>query len=244
MRSSMGGCVLNRFASRSPRSGFTIQRCAVAGPAGSGIRPDATASFSSAAASDPGACESCAPVASAWYSRAREIASWMSVAAIGSDHHDQQPETPPPRRARRTHAAEDRGPLRMFASEMTCQRRAMALMSVSRFFTCDSLGDTPRARRRSARAGCSVTAIKGVSSIDGILPPRRARGRAEGSGASLQSGRAPYIASTIRSGTSAAEIHRANTSAMTSPAAPKNARSTGEARSEDRAAVSSSTRWT
>src|SRR5207253_92073 len=65
MRSSMGGWVLNKLASQLPRSGFTIQRCAVAGPAESGMRPDAAPIFSSADASEPGAWESWAPLASA-----------------------------------------------------------------------------------------------------------------------------------------------------------------------------------
>src|SRR5436309_6394125 len=65
MRSSMGGWVLNKPASQLPRSGFTIQRCAVAGPAGSGTRPETAPIFSSAAASECGAWESWAPLASA-----------------------------------------------------------------------------------------------------------------------------------------------------------------------------------
>src|SRR5438034_416099 len=54
MRSSMGGWVLNKLASQLPRSGFTIPRCAVAGPAESGMRLVAAPIVSSADARDPG----------------------------------------------------------------------------------------------------------------------------------------------------------------------------------------------
>ena len=77
--------------------GATMNRCAVAGLASIGICWDALPSFSSACASPNGEPTSSAPLASAWNSREREIASWIRVAAMGARIAvASRPKTPPP----------------------------------------------------------------------------------------------------------------------------------------------------
>src|SRR4030043_336496 len=82
--SSMGGWVLNRFMRLRPVRGLTINMWAVAGLAFMGARSTPMASFSNARARDSGLWASIAPVSSARYSREREMASWMSMAAMGA----------------------------------------------------------------------------------------------------------------------------------------------------------------
>ena len=57
---------------------------------------DAMSSFSSALASPHGCPAICAPLASAWYSRERETASWIRVAAIGASTTMSRPPSAPP----------------------------------------------------------------------------------------------------------------------------------------------------
>jgi len=81
MRSLMSGCVLNQLVNRSPRSGLTMKRCADAGLACVGTRSAAYSSLRSAEISGrPSPSRRAAPASSS-YSREREIASWISVAA-------------------------------------------------------------------------------------------------------------------------------------------------------------------
>ena len=68
------------------RNGLAIMRCAVLvswPSAGSGSARVPESIFRSAPANASGSLLSRAPDASAWYSRLRLMASWMSVAAIG-----------------------------------------------------------------------------------------------------------------------------------------------------------------
>src|SRR5262249_31108371 len=84
MRSSMGGCVENSVARPPDVSGLTMKRCAVAGVASSCFCRVAISSFASACSSPEAWPHRCAPEASAWYSREREMAIWMSMAAKGA----------------------------------------------------------------------------------------------------------------------------------------------------------------
>src|SRR5207244_129293 len=156
MRSSMGGWVLNKPASQLPRSGFTIQRCAVAGPAGSGTRPETAPIFSSAAASECGAWASWAPLASARYSRAREMASWISIAAGGATMIITRASSPllPSSPSSRRKPPNSIAHCAILATIITAPASvaAMALVRVSRFRTCESsCASTPRSSSRVRR---------------------------------------------------------------------------------------------
>ena len=84
MRSSVGGWLLKRDDRPAPENGFMMNMCAVAGLAASGTRFDAASIFRKASASPYGLPVICAPPASAENSREREIAIWISIAAIGA----------------------------------------------------------------------------------------------------------------------------------------------------------------
>src|SRR2546427_216660 len=81
---AVGGWVENRLANWTfrPVNGFTMNMCACAGVTlGTGGTCFAAASiFDSALASASGSSDSSAPDWSAWYSRDRDTASWMSIA--------------------------------------------------------------------------------------------------------------------------------------------------------------------
>src|SRR5579884_2256142 len=75
MRSSVEGCVENRFVRPPPENGFTMNRCAVLGVASaSGMRCDHVSSLPSAEMSSLGLWVTSAEVWSAAYSRVREMA--------------------------------------------------------------------------------------------------------------------------------------------------------------------------
>src|SRR5207253_10788519 len=84
IRSSVGGCVEKSRAKLSPLRGLTMNRCAVAGFAGSGSTREATSIFSRALARPYERPASRAPLASAWNSRARDTANCTSMAAMGA----------------------------------------------------------------------------------------------------------------------------------------------------------------
>ncbi len=69
--------MLNSLAIPPPRSGLTMNMCAVAGLALIGTRRDAVSSFLRALANHIGLPQSAAPLASASYSRERDIAIWI-----------------------------------------------------------------------------------------------------------------------------------------------------------------------
>ena len=71
------------FAIVPPRKGLTINMDSVAGAAFIGTASTPRLNLSSAAANHKGCPQISAPEASAMYSREREIAIWMSIAAIG-----------------------------------------------------------------------------------------------------------------------------------------------------------------
>ena len=83
-RSSIGGWVENRDAIPPPLNGFTMNSGSAAWFTCMGIACAPACRRSSASASAFALPEMRAPVASAAYSRCREIASWMIVAAIGA----------------------------------------------------------------------------------------------------------------------------------------------------------------
>src|SRR6185369_1796829 len=84
MRSAVDGCVEKSLDSPpAPPSGFMMNRCAVAGVASMGIRWEYMSSFCRPEIRPYGVPVYLAEVASAEYSRVREMASWIKVAAIG-----------------------------------------------------------------------------------------------------------------------------------------------------------------
>ena len=111
-RSSIGGWVLNSFATRPPRSGLTMNMWAVAGLAFMGMRLDAASSLRSAEASHIGFPHKRAPVASAWYSRGtRDRHLDQHRGDRGDDHHRDQPHDAAPVVVVASTAAENHSPL-------------------------------------------------------------------------------------------------------------------------------------
>ena len=91
MRSCIEGWVEKRVRTPSvAEKGFTMKRLAVAGCTGAGMACAAWSSFSRARASASGSPEISAPVASAPYSREREIAELDQRRRDGGDEREQQ----------------------------------------------------------------------------------------------------------------------------------------------------------
>src|SRR5690606_26551544 len=82
IRFSIGGCVENRDIRPDPENGATMNMCAVAGFASSGTRRAYASILRRALTRPSGEPTRRAAPASAAYSREREIANWMSIAAI------------------------------------------------------------------------------------------------------------------------------------------------------------------
>src|SRR5581483_4641026 len=84
-RSAVSGCVRKRDAKPPTRKGFTTKRCEAAGLlTPSGTCCAAASIFCRARARGRGSPTRRAPEASAWNSRLRLMASWMSMAATGA----------------------------------------------------------------------------------------------------------------------------------------------------------------
>jgi hypothetical protein len=105
IRSGIGGCVENQLATELDDSGAQMKRLAVAGESPtvcSGTRALPRSSLASALARPSGSPEMRAPNASAPYSREREIARRMRVAAIGATMMSASvPRSPGPSRSSR-----------------------------------------------------------------------------------------------------------------------------------------------
>src|SRR5579875_3329938 len=84
MRSSVEGCVENSRIMVSPVNGLIMNIWAVAGEASIGMRFDHVSSFCRPLISGYGEPTYLAEAASASYSREREMAIWMSMAAMGA----------------------------------------------------------------------------------------------------------------------------------------------------------------
>src|SRR5690348_1817068 len=97
IRSSVEGCVENSRIRLLPVNGLMMNRCAVAGEASIGIRFDQVSSFCNPLMSGYGEPMYLADAASAEYSREREIAIWISMAAIGAKIIMRMPPNMPPR---------------------------------------------------------------------------------------------------------------------------------------------------
>src|SRR2546425_12745413 len=84
IRSSIGGWVEKRFMNARPESGLTMKRWAVAGLASIGMAWLACSRRARAEARARGFRVRRAPEASASYSPGREIATWVSMWALGA----------------------------------------------------------------------------------------------------------------------------------------------------------------
>ena len=84
IRASVGGCVLKSDISPPPVNGLMMNMCAVAGLASSGTRLRDRVDLAQRVGQPVGLPAICAPPASAANSREREIAIWISIAAIGA----------------------------------------------------------------------------------------------------------------------------------------------------------------
>src|SRR5258706_12436533 len=96
MRSSVEGCVENKLRNIRPLNGLMMNRCAVAGEASIGICFEYVSSFCKAEIKLYGVPVYLADASSASYSRVREIAIWIIIAAMGARIIMRMPPQPPP----------------------------------------------------------------------------------------------------------------------------------------------------
>ena len=156
--------MLNSLATDRPDSGLTMKKCAVWGEASIGIRSDARPSFSRADANPSGSPLIRAPVLSAAYSRVREMAIWMTVAASGARiAMTSIPSMPPPSSSSlRWNPPKMAAHCAMLAIIMMTPARvaAIELIRMSRFWTwASSWASTPVSSRSDMmRRMPSVTA--------------------------------------------------------------------------------------
>src|SRR5581483_5083772 len=187
MRSSVEGCVENSRIRLWPVNGLMMNRCAVAGEASIGIRFDHVSSFCRPLISGYGEPMYLAEAASASYSRDREIAIWISIAAIGARIIiSSGPNIPPPRSS-----SSLRGPnqnaIRASIVMVAASIAATELVRMSRCSTCPSSCATTPSISVSF-INCRIPVVNATEACDGLRPVANAFGDCSGISHSLGMG--------------------------------------------------------
>ena len=160
------------------RNGFAIMRCAVLvswPSAGNGSAWVPMSILRRALASASGSWVSAAPDASAWYSRLRLIASWISVAAIGPRiSRSSAPRKPPPSSSSELPSGMNHASC---ASIVIIPASAPATdeMRMSRLYTWDS--SWPMTARSSRGVSiCTMPSVTATAACRGLRPVANALG--------------------------------------------------------------------
>ena len=201
MRSSVEGCVENSRIMLSPLKGLMMNRCAVAGFTsvhGDALGPAFQLRRAPRSARS-GLCVYLAEVSSAAYSRVREIAIWISMAAMGARISMIKPAQALPRLSSSSRLPPNQNAMRARKVMAAAMVAATELVRMSRFLTCPSSCATTPSSSESFISR-RMPAVNATEACSGFRPVAKALGDSLGNQPQLGHGQAHALGQALHQG--------------------------------------------